>query len=121
MTDDLPQSGPDVWLDGYAAGFHDGHDSRDAEVAALHRVADYWYARANNPQLAVDERRALRTLGDGIEENERRARVNARHDAEERALFDRARAMLDEHTDIDIAVKLGLYLPMVENIRAGVL
>jgi hypothetical protein len=106
----------------YDAGFAAGRASRDEEFEGLQRVADYWYRRALHPSEPSPEQKIVDSIIDGMEVNERRERVRAELDAVEAALFEEARVLMaDGMDDIDIAKKVGLFLPVVANIRAGVL
>ena len=106
----------------YDTGFAAGRASRDEEFEGLQRIADYWYFRAVNPGVPSPEQKIVDSIIDGIEVNERREKVRAELDAVEAALFEEARVLMaDGMDDIDIAKKVGLFLPVVANIRAGVL
>jgi hypothetical protein len=106
----------------YDAGFEAGCRSRDAEFDALHRVADFWYFRANNPGVKTPDEQVVESIIDGMEVNERRRKVREELDAVEAALFQEARVLIAEGMeDNDVARKVGLFLPIVENLRAGVL
>jgi hypothetical protein len=106
----------------YDQGYADGIASRDPEVEALQRIADYWYFRANNPGIKTAEQKIVESIIDGIEVNERRRKVREELDAVEAALFDDARGLIAEGLDdATVARKVGLFLPIVANIRAGVL
>jgi len=106
----------------YEAGFAAGHASRDEEFEALQRIADYWYARAVDPNGRSPEQKIVDDIITGMEINEERRRTRERLDAVEAAMFDEARELIDAGlNDIDIAKKVGLFLPVVANIRAGVL
>jgi len=106
----------------YDAGFAAGRASRDEEFEALQRVADYWYFRALNPDAKSPEERIVDSIIDGMEINEERRRARERLDAVEAELFDEARALIAEgQDDIAVATKVGLFLPIVQNLRAGVL
>jgi hypothetical protein len=106
----------------YDAGFEAGKASRDAEFDALHRVADYWYFRACNPGVKTAEQKVVDSIIAGMEVNERWEKKRQQLDEAEQVLFDQARALIAEGMDdIDVASKVGLFLPVVANIRAGVL
>lgn len=106
----------------YDAGFADGRASREAEFEGLQRVADYWYLRALNPGVKSPEEKIVDSIIDGMEVNERWEKTRADLDAVEAAMFDEARALIAEgYDDLDIAKKVGLFLPIVANIREGVL
>jgi hypothetical protein len=108
--------------DDYDAGFAAGQASRNPEIDALQRIADYWYFRANNPGVKTVEQTVVDSIIDGMEVNERRRKVREELDAVEAALFDEARALIAEGLDdVTVAVKVGLFVPIVANIRAGVL
>lgn len=106
----------------YDRGFADGAASRDAEIEALRRVADDWYFRANNPRSAWPERKLADSILAGMEANEERERKYAELDAAEQELFAKARVLLAEgKSDIEVATAVGLFVPIVANLRAGVL
>lgn len=106
----------------YLAGYEAGRESRNVEVGALQRMVDYWYFRANNPRSAWPEVKMINSIIDGQEANEERERLYAELDAREQELFSRARALIAEgKEDLDIATEVGLFLPIVANLRAGVL
>jgi len=106
----------------YTLGYAAGAASRDAEVEALQRVADYWYFRACNPNAPSPESKIVDSLIRGQEENEERARKWAELDRIEQEKFSQADALIAEGwDDMDIAVKVGLFVPIVQNLRAGVL
>jgi hypothetical protein len=106
----------------YDRGYADGYAAREAEFEGLQRVADYWYARALNPSAPSPEKKMVESIIDGMEANEDRRRKYAALDAAEKAMFDEARALLAEGlSDLDVAKKVGLFMPIVKNIRAGVL
>lgn len=112
----------DQFEHGYEHGYEAGRASRDHEVEALERAADYWYFRANNPRSEWPEVKMVNSIIDGMEANEERAKRFAELDAEEQQKFDAARALIAEGlADIDVAKKVGLFVPIVENIRAGTL
>lgn len=106
----------------YDRGFADGAASRDVEFEALHRVADYWYFRACNPGVKTPDEKVVESIIDGIEVNERWRKKREDLDAAEEVLFEEARVLIAEGMDdIDVAKKVGLFLPIVQNLRAGVL
>jgi hypothetical protein len=108
--------------DEYDRGFAAGRASRDEEFDALQRVVDFWYFRANNPRSEWPEVKMVNSLIDGMEANAERERVRAALDAAEEELFSEARDLIAKGmADIDIAKEVGLFLPIVQNIRAGVL
>jgi hypothetical protein len=104
----------------YDSGYAAGRASRDDEVDALQRLADFWYFRANNPRSEWPEVKMVNSIIDGQEANEERRKRWAELDAEEQRRFDEARALIAEGMDdVDVAVKVGLFVPTVANIRAG--
>ena len=106
----------------YDAGFAAGRASRDEEFEGLQRVADYWWFRCLNPGVRSPEQKIVDDIITGMEINEERRRTRERLDAVEAAMFDEARELIDAGLDdIDIAKKVGLFLPIVANLRAGVL
>lgn len=108
--------------DDYERGFAEGRASRDADIEALERVADFWYFRANNPRSEWPEVKMVNSIIDGKEANEERARRYAELDAEEQRKFQEARGLLAEGlSDIDVARKVGLLVTVVANLRSGVL
>lgn len=106
----------------YERGYAEGYAARESEFRGLERVADYWYARALNPSLKTPEQKVVESIIDGMEVNEERRKRFAELDAEEQQRFDDARALIAEGmSNIDVAKKVGLFVPTVENIRAGTL
>lgn len=106
----------------FESGFEAGRASRDAEVEALQRVADFWYFRANNPGVKTADEKVVESIIDAMEVNERRRKIRDELDAVEAAMFDEARTLIAEGMDdSEVARKVGLFLPIVENLRAGVL
>ena len=106
----------------YQRGYAAGYAAREAEFEGLQRVADYWYFRALNPNAKTSDQKMVESIIDGMEVNERWTRLRAELDAEEQARFQQARDLIAEgHSNVDVAVKVGLFLPIVENLRAGVL
>ena len=104
----------------YERGYAEGYAARQAEVDGLERVADYWYFRALNPSAKTPEQKIVESIIDGIEVNEDRRKRFAELDAEEQRKFDEARTLIAEGMeDIDVAKKVGLFVPIVANIRAG--
>ena len=86
------------------------------------RVADAWYFRANNPRKDWPEHKMVNSIIEGMEVNEERARTYAALDAVEQELFADARSLIAEgFTDLQVATRVGLFLPIVANLRAGVL
>ncbi len=107
----------------YDAGFEAGKASRDAEVDALQHVADYWYFRACNPGVKTADEKIIDSIIAAKESLEQRRLKYIELDAVEEMAFAGARALIRETdlTDVQIAMKVGLFAPTVANIRAGVL
>jgi hypothetical protein len=106
----------------YDRGFADGVTSRDAEFEALERMVDFWYFRANNPRSAWPETKMVNSIIDGMEAREEWRKKREALDAAEQKKFDAARALIAEGLeDIEVAKRAGLFLPIVANLRAGVL
>jgi hypothetical protein len=106
----------------YNRGYAAGVASRDAEFEALQRVCDYWYMRACNPNAPSPESKMVNSIIAGQEANEERARKYAELDAIEQAKFAEASDLIAEgYDDIDVATKVGLFVGIVENLRAGTL
>jgi hypothetical protein len=106
----------------YDRGYAAGRASRDDEFEALQRVADYWYFRAQNPGAPSPEKVLVESIIDGMEVNEERRKKYAELDAAEQELFQRARDLIEIGVeDIEIAKEVGLFLPVVRNLREGVL
>jgi hypothetical protein len=103
----------------YDAGFADGKASRDAEVEALNHVADYWYFRACNPGAKTADEQIIDSIIDGMEVRERWEKKRKELDAVEEQMFNQARELImtTGMTDIQIAVKVGLFAPTVGVIR----
>lgn len=108
--------------DEYNRGYADGYAAREIEFEGLQRQVDYWYLRALNPDVKTPEQKMVESIMDGIEVNEYRARRRAELDAADEERFAEARALIAAgEEDVAIAVKVGLFLPVVQNIRAGAL
>jgi hypothetical protein len=103
----------------YDAGFEAGRASRDAEFEALEAVADYWYFRACNPGVKTADQKIIDSIIAGKEAVERRQAKYKELDALEEAWFNHARQLISDTdlTDIQIAVKVGLFAPTVAHIR----
>lgn len=119
----LGSGGEDATTSGeYERGFAAGYASRDTEYEALEQVADYWYFRANNPGVKTHEQKVVESIIDGMEVRAERERIRVELDAVESRMFEEARALIaDGLSDIDVAKKVGLFVPIVKNLRAGVL
>jgi len=108
--------------DDYLAGYEAGRASRDAEFEGLQRVADYWYFKALNPGVKTYDEKMVDSIIAGMEANEQRRKQFEELDAREKELFQRARELIDDGMDdVDVAKQVGLFLPIVQNLRAGVL
>ena len=103
----------------YDAGFAAGRASRDEEFEGLQRVADYWYFRALNPHAKTMDQKLIETIIDGMEANEERKRKWHELDDIELLTMNNARDLIrtTDMTDIQIAVKVGLFAPTVANLR----
>jgi hypothetical protein len=107
---------------GYALGREAGHAEAQVRIECLELLVDHWYYVANNPGAVADERQRNLSF---LELREIRAEREAQRlewDAQEQLTFDMARTMIDQgRTDREIAVALGLFLPLVANLRSGAL
>lgn len=106
----------------YDRGYADGYAAREAEFEGLQRQLDYWYFRACNPGAKTADQKMVESIIQGMEVNEERRKKWAALDAAEAEMFEEARALLAQgKSDIEVATEVGLFLPIVENLRAGVL
>lgn len=106
----------------YERGYAEGYAAREAEFEGLQRVADYWYFRACNPGSKTTAEKVVNSIIVGMEVNEEWRRKRDELDAVEQAMFAEARGLIAEGLDdMTIATKVGLFAPIVENIRSGVL
>lgn len=107
----------------YARGYAEGYAAREQEMMGLEEVANYWYFRANNPGVKTADQKIIDSIIQGIEVREGRAKRFAELDAEEELMFNQARHLIKttDLTDVQIAVRSGLFAPTVANIRAGVI
>jgi hypothetical protein len=106
----------------YDRGYAAGRESRDAEFEALEAVADYWYFRANNPGVKTTEQKVIDSIIAGMEVREARMKRHAELDAIEQERFTEARELIAQGMDdVAVATTVGLFLPIVQNLRAGVL
>jgi hypothetical protein len=116
----------DLSVKSYKAGYQMGREAGIAEMQVrlecLELLVDHWYFVANNPGSVEAERKYNLSF---IELREIRAEREAQRqewDAQEQLTFDMARTMIDEgKSDRDVAVALGLFLPLVANLRSGAL
>lgn len=116
----------DLSVSSYRAGYKMGHEAGLAEmqvrVECLELLVDHWYFVANNPGSVEAERKYNLSFVELREIRAEREAQRAEWDAQEQLTFDLARGMIDEgRSDRDIAVALGLFLPLVANLRAGAL
>lgn len=106
----------------YEQGYADGYAAREAEFEGLQRQLDYWYFRACNPGVKTADQKMIESIIQGMEVNEERRKKFAALDAAEAEMFEEARALLAQgKSDIEVATEVGLFLPIVENLRTGVL
>jgi len=106
----------------YERGYAEGYAAREAEFAGLERQLDYWYFRAMNPGVKTADEKVVDSIIEGMEVNERRAKQWAALDAVEQELFAEARGLIAEGMDdMEVAAKVGLFIGVVQNLRAGVL
>lgn len=106
----------------YERGYAEGYAAREAEFEGLQRQADYWYFRAMNPGVKTADEQVVDSIIEGMEVNERRAKQWAALDAVEQELFAEARGLIAEGMDdMEVAAKVGLFIGVVQNLRAGVL
>jgi hypothetical protein len=107
---------------GFQLGREAGLADARARIEVAEMLADYWYFIANNPGTVEAQRKhelSYAELWEARAEYEQRRRW---WDAMERQRFTEARAMLAAGTDpVTVAVQLELFLPIVENLQAGVL
>jgi hypothetical protein len=107
---------------GYALGREAGIAEAQTRIGCLETLVDHWYFIANNPGAVAEERQRNLSF---IELREIRAQHEAQRlqwDTEEQLTFDMARTMIDQgRDDREIAVALGLFLPLVASLRSGTL
>jgi hypothetical protein len=121
VIDDPHRTFIQVFKQGFYLGRECGRADAQALVDVAQMEADYWYYVANNPGAVEAERRQHVSY---LELAEARAETLQRQrwwDELDHQRLDEARGMLADHDDLTIAVTLGLFLPMVSNLRAGVL
>jgi hypothetical protein len=111
-----------AYQQGYSMGREAGIAEANVQIECLELLVDHWYYVANNPTAVAEERKRDLSY---IELREARAERQAKHrewDENEQQMFDQARTMIDQgHSDRTIAVTLGLFLPLVANLRSGAL
>lgn len=107
---------------GYALGREAGLAEMQVRVECLELLVDHWYYIANNPGAVAEERQRNLSFVELREVREQRETQRQEWDAQEQLTFDMARTMIDEgRSDREVAVALGLFLPLVANLRAGAL
>ena len=110
-----------VYRAGYAAGRDFERAEAEARVIVAEATADYWYFIARNPAEQYRIVKAAFTDREIFESRAEHQRQQEQWDAQERELIERAKAMIwGGADDIAIAVELGLFLPLVANLRSGV-
>jgi hypothetical protein len=106
----------------FELGRKTGLEDAQTRIEIAEMQADLWYFVAHNPGALAEEKRlaaSFTELWEARAETEQRLR---RWDADEQLRFDQARAMLAEGMDpVEVAIHLELFLPIVENLKAGVL
>ena len=109
-----------VYRLGFAAGRELERAEADERVQVAEATADYWYFIARNP---AEQHRVIKNVLSWREILERRAeqeQLRQQWDAQEQALIEQAAAMIwAGKSDLEIAVELGLFLPMVASTRDG--
>jgi hypothetical protein len=106
---------------GYQMGREAGLAEAQTRIDHLEDLVDHWYFVANNPGSVEAERKYNLSFIELREARAEREAQRAKWDADEQMTFDLARTMIDEgKTDREVAVSLGLFLPLVANLRAGV-
>jgi len=107
---------------GYTYGREAGLAEAQVRIECLELLVDHWYFVANNPGSVEAERKENLSFVELREIRAEREAQRAEWDAEEQLTFDMARTMIDQgRTDREIAVALGLFLPLVANLRSGAL
>jgi len=106
----------------FELGRKTGIADAQARIDIAEMQADRWYFIANNPGALAEEKRQATSFLELWEARAEGARRMKQWDDEEQLRFDQARAMLAEGVDpVEVAVHLELFLPIVENLQAGVL
>jgi len=112
----------DIFKLGFDLGREAGTADAQARIDIAEMQADLWYFIANNPGALAEEKRQATSNLELWEARAEGARRMKQWDDEERLRFDQARAMLNEGVDpLEVATHLELYLPIVENLKAGTL
>jgi len=107
---------------GYGLGREAGLAEAQVRIECLELLVDHWYFIANNPGAVEEERKHNLTFLELAEARAERATQVQEWNRQEELTFDLARGMIDEgRSDRDIAVALGLFMPLVANLRAGAL
>lgn len=106
---------------GYGVGYSAAMEDAKLLIETAKAEADRWYFIANNPQAVEADKKRWLGLTEIIEARQAQQKQYAAWDLEERELIDHARKMVwAGHDDATIATSLGLFLPLVESIRSGV-
>jgi hypothetical protein len=107
---------------GYDFGREAALEEARVRIECLELLVDHWYWVANNPGVVAEERKRSLSFVELREIRAERAAQRQEWDTQEQLTFDLARGMIDKgHSDREVAVTLGLYLPIVANLRAGAL
>jgi hypothetical protein len=107
---------------GYEMGREAGIAEAQVRIECLELLVDHWYYVANNPGAVADERQHNLSFLELREIRAERETQRLQWDTEEQLTFDMARTMIDQgRTDREIAVALGLFIPLVANLRSGAL
>jgi hypothetical protein len=106
---------------GYQMGREAGIAEMQVRLECLELLVDHWYFVANNPGAVEAERKHNLSFLELIEVRAEREAQRQEWDRRDELTYDMARTMIDAgKTDREIAVSLGLFLPLVANLRAGV-
>lgn len=106
---------------GYGLGREAGLAEAQTRIECLELLVDHWYYIANNPGAVEEERKRHLSFAELNEVRAERATQRKEWDAQEQLTFDMARGMIREgRSDREVAVALGLFLPLVATLRAGV-
>lgn len=107
---------------GYGLGREAGIAESQVRIECLELLVDHWYYIANNPGAVEEERKRNLSFVELREIREQRELQRQQWDAQEQLTFDMARTMIDEgRSDREIAMALGLFMPLIANLRAGAL
>jgi hypothetical protein len=107
---------------GYGLGREAGIAESQVRIECLELLVDHWYYIANNPGAVEEERKRHLSFVELREIRAERETQRQQWDAQEQLTFDMARTMIDEgRSDREIALALGLFMPLIANLRAGAL